>query len=299
MDRLAPLRAFIRVAEMRSFTQAAASLTMPKASVSAQIQQLENEVGTQLLHRTTRSVRLTEDGMAFYERSKDLLADADDLKTLFKSEASQVSGRVRVDMATRMARLYIIPKLPEFFAAYPNVHLEIGASDRRVDLVHEGYDCVIRGGTLSDSNLIARQIGEVPVVSAASPAYLKQHGTPRSVKDLEHHHQVQYVSSFGERVDGFEYLEGKALRSVKMKSRITVNNAESYAAAAEAGLGIIQSPLPSLRKSLQGGALVQILPKLKLEPLAIYVLYPHRRNLPRRVRLFSEWIEQTLKEIYR
>lgn len=299
MDRLAPLRAFMRVAEMRSFTKAAASLSLPKASVSAQIQQLENEVGTQLLHRTTRSVRLTQDGMAFYERSKDLLADADELATLFKLEATQVSGRVRVDMATRMARLYIIPKLPEFFAAYPNVQLEVGASDRRVDLVHEGYDCVIRGGTLSDSSLIARQIGEVPVVSAASPSYLKQHGAPRSVKDLGDHYQVQYVSAFGERADGFEYFEGTTLRSVKMKSWITVNNAESYAAAAEAGLGIIQSPLPSLRSSLKSGALVQVLPKLKLEPLSIYILYPHRRNLPRRVRLFSEWIERTLKASYR
>jgi len=160
MDRIQPLRVFARVAEMRSFTKAADSLGLPKASVSAQVQALETEIGARLLHRTTRQVQLTHDGLSFYERAKDIIADLDELTGTFKSAGSQLAGRVRVDMPSRMARLDIIPRLPEFFAAYPNIHLEIGATDRYVDLVHEGYDCVIRSGKLPDSNLIARQIGE-------------------------------------------------------------------------------------------------------------------------------------------
>jgi len=299
MDRIQPLRVFARVAEMRSFTKAADSLGLPKTSVSAQIQQLETELGARLLHRTTRKVQLTHDGQSFYERTKDLLADVEELATLFRSEASQIAGRVRVDMSSRMARLEIVPRLPEFFAAYPHIHLELGSTDRQVDLVQEGYDCVLRGGKLPDSSLVARQIGEARVVNVASASYLEKHGTPKSVKDLEQHYLVQYVSSFGERVDGFEYLDGNKLRLVEMKSYLTVNSAESYAAACEAGLGIIQSPAPSLQASLKAGKLVEILPKLKVDPVPIYVLYPHRRNLPRRVRLFIEWAEKTLSARYR
>ena len=230
VDRLQPLRAFTRVAELRNFTQAADSLGLPKASVSAQVRQLEEEIGARLLHRTTRRVRLTDDGAAFYERAKDLLADADELANLFRSEAAQVAGRIRVDMSSRMARLFIIPKLPQFIEAYPNVEIELGASDRRVDLVQEGYDCVIRGGTLQDSSLIARQIGEARITNAASPEYLEKHGTPRTLKDLEHHYVIHYVPSFGERAQGFEYFDGQEYRTAQTKSRITVGSAEDMRA---------------------------------------------------------------------
>jgi DNA-binding transcriptional LysR family regulator len=299
MDRIQPLRAFARVAELRSFTKAAESLGLPKASVSAQIQQLETEIGTRLLHRTTRQVQLTQDGLSFYERAKDLLADLDELTTTFRSEAAQIAGRVRVGMASRMARFEVIPRLPEFIQAYPHIQIELGATDRKVDLVQEGYDCVIRGAKLPDSSLIARQVGEVRIVNVASAEYLEKHGTPQSVRDLERHYLIEYVSAFGERTEGFEFLEGDKHRSVKMKSYITVDSAESYAAACEAGLGIIQSPARSLREPLRTGRLVQILPKLRLEPIPIYVLYPHRRNLSRRVRLFMEWVERILRPNYR
>ena len=299
MERIQPLRAFARVAEMRSFTQAAASLGLPKASVSAQIQQLETEIGTRLFHRTTRQVQLTHDGLTFYERTKDLLADWDDLTTAFKSEATRTSGRVRVDMSSRMARFEVIPRLPEFLQTYPHIQLELGATDRKVDLIHEGYDCVIRGGPLPDSSLIARQIGQTRLANVASAAYLEKHGTPRSIKDLAHHYLIEYVSSFGERASIFEYQDGKKQRAVQMKSSITVNNAESYVAACEAGLGIIQSPARTLQEPLRAGRLVEILPKLKPQPIPVYVLYPHRRNLSRRVRAFIEWVERILSPNYR
>jgi DNA-binding transcriptional LysR family regulator len=298
MDRFQPLRAFARVAEMRSFTKAAESLGLPKASVSAQVQQLENEMGVRLLHRTTRQVQLSQDGLVFYERVKNILADLDELRTIFKSDASQ-AGRVRVDVSSRMARLEILPRLPEFITAHPGIEVELGATDRNVDLVYEGYDCVIRGGRPTDSSLVGRQIGEARIINVASAGYLQKNGTPRSLKDLERHYLVRYEPSFGGRADAFEYLDGNKARSLNMKSHVIVNNAESYVAACEAGLGIIQSPAPSLHSALQAGKLVEILPKLKMNPMPIYVLYPHRRNMPRRVRLFVEWIEGILKEKYR
>ncbi len=299
MDRIQPLRTFARVAEMRSFTRAAESLGVPKASVSAQVQQLETDIGARLLHRTTRRVQLTQDGLSFYERAKDLLSDLDELNNTFKSEGSRIAGRVRVGLSSRMARFEVIPRLPEFIQAYPHIQIELGATDRKVDLVHEGYDCVIRGSKLADSSLIARQIGVARIVNVASAKYLETHGTPKSIKDLEHHYLIEYVSDFGERAEGFEFLEGDQHRAVKMKSYITVNNAESYASACEAGLGIIQSPARSLREPLRSGRLVRILPKLMLEPLPLYVLYPHRRNLSRRVRVFIEWVEKILRPNYR
>jgi len=284
---------------MRSFTRAAESLGLPKASVSAQVQELETEIGARLLHRTTRQVQLTQDGLSFYERTKDLLADLEDLTTTFKAEASQIAGRVRVGMPSRMARFEVVPRLPEFIQAYPHIQIELGATDRRVDLVHEGYDCVIRGGKLPDSSLIARKVGEARIVNVASATYLAKHGTPKSIKDLEHHYLIEYVPAFGERALGFEFLEGDKYRSVKMKSYVTVDSAEAYASACEAGLGIIQSPARSLEEALRAGTLVQILPKLNLEPLPVYVLYPHRRNLSRRVRVFIEWVEGILSPNYR
>jgi DNA-binding transcriptional LysR family regulator len=299
MDRIQPLRVFSRVAELKSFTKAAESLGLPKASVSAQIQQLETELGTRLLHRTTRQVQLTRDGLAFYERAKDLLVDVDELSSLFQSEPSQISGRVRIDMSSRMARFEIIPKLARLLSQFPNLQIELGATDRRVDLVREGYDFVIRGGMLTDSGLIAKKIGEATTINAASGNYLKKYGTPKSVKDLESHYLVNYVSSFDERADGFEYRDGENYRSVIMKSHVTVNNAESYVAACEAGLGMIQSPGVSLQESLRSGKLIEILPKLRAQSLPIYVIYPHRRNLPRRVRVLIDWVERILGENYR
>jgi DNA-binding transcriptional LysR family regulator len=299
MDRIQPVRVFSRVAELKSFTKAAESLGLPKASVSAQVQQLETELGTRLLHRTTRQVQLTRDGMVFYERAKDLLGDVDELTSLFQSEPSRITGRVRIDMSSRMARFEIIPKLPHLLAEFPNLQIELGAADRKVDLVREGYDFVIRGGMLADSALIARKIGEAKTINVASSEYLKKYGTPRSVKDLESHFLVNYVSSFDDPTDGFEYREGDKYRLADMKSQVTVNNAESYVAACEAGLGIIQSPGVSLQESLRAGRLIEILPRLKAQPMPIYVIYPNRRNLPRRVRVLVDWVEKILGEKYR
>src|SRR5581483_10878659 len=282
--------------ELKSFTQAAQSLGLPKASVSLQVQQLENDLRTRLLQRTTRQVQLTRDGTSFYERAKDLVADVDDLQSMFQAAPADISGRIRVDMPSRVARLIIIPRLGEFTARFPNVHIELGSVDRQVDLIHEGYDCVIRGGLLKDSNLIARKLGNVRSINVASAAYLKRFGTPRTVRDLDHHYLIHYVPVFGGTSDAFEYLDGDQPRTVKMRSSLTVNNGDAYVAACEAGLGIIQTPLSSLKESLRKGQLVEILPRARMAPSPVYLLCQHRRNLPCRVKMFMDWLEAVMHD---
>ncbi|MEY4767203.1 MAG: hypothetical protein RI907_3876, partial [Pseudomonadota bacterium] len=189
MDTLQPdtLRVFVRVAELASFTQAASSLGLPKASASMAVQRLEARLGTRLFHRTTRRVQLTPDGQAFYERSKDLLADLDEMQTLFHPASGGLRGRLRVDMPMRIAHEVVMPELPTFLAQHPELNLELSSTDRRVDLVREGFDCVLRVGGLGDSSLVARPVGQAAMVNLASPAYLARHGEPRALADLARH----------------------------------------------------------------------------------------------------------------
>lgn len=293
MDRLETMAVFVRVAELESFTGAARSLGIPKASVSSAVARLEDRVGARLLQRTTRRVSLTQDGRVFYERCRELLTDAEEVETLFQKTGESLKGRIRFDLPSRMARLRIIPKLARFLGEHPALELDLGSTDRPVDLVREGYDCVVRVGSAGDSALIARRIGEMQLVNVASPAYLKKFGTPRRVEDLAKHEVVHWVGSFGQKPPGFEYQEGGEWKELPMKGRVTVNNAESYVAAAVAGLGLIQVPLISLDE-LKSGKLVEVLPKHRAAPMPVSILYPHRRQLSRRVRVFIDWLADQL-----
>lgn len=296
MDRVQPLKIYMKVAELQSFTKAAEALGLPKASVSAQVQQLENEIGTRLLNRTTRTVQLTPDGMAFYDRCKDVLADLGELESMFQNDPAGLTGKIRVDMPSRFARFIILPRLQEFLDAHPGIQIEIGSTDRFVDVVREGYDCVIRAGNLKDSSLIAKRLGELRMVNCASRSYLKKYGTPKSLADLKDHFLVHYVSNFGGKPDGFEYRDGDTYRSIAMKGRVTVNNAEAYAAACVNGLGIIQAPRHTLSAHFMEKTLIEILPTHQAESMPLNLVYPHQRNLPRRVRVFMDWIEECFKK---
>jgi DNA-binding transcriptional LysR family regulator len=295
MNRLEAMQIFARVAELASFSRAAEDLGVPKASASTAVQQLEATLGTRLLHRTTRKVQLTQDGRAYYERCKDLLADMDELQSMFQHGQQSLRGRLRVDMPTGTARNYIIPRLAEFLGEHPELELELSSTDRRVDLIREGFDCVLRVGTLGDSSLIARPLGAFRIINCASPAYLKQHGTPRKLEDLRKHQLVHYLTTFGAKPDGFEYSDGTVYRELPMAGALTVNNAEAYQAACIAGLGLIQIPSVGIRHLIDKGELVEVLPKYRAAPMPVTLLYAARRNLPKRVQLFMTWIAQVLK----
>lgn len=295
MDKIHAMQLFVRVAELESFTRAADTLGLPKGSVSRQVQTLETSLGTRLLHRTTRRVQLTQDGMVYYERCRDLLTNLDELDGLFQHDPASVSGRIRVDMPVTLARGLIIPKLPGFLQQYPGIELELSSSDRMVDVVREGFDCVVRVGHLKDSGLVARPLGKFTMINCASPDYLSRFGYPETLDDLASHALVHYAQNLGTRPQGFEVWLDKTTQWVKTGGLITVNSTETYQAACAAGLGIIQFPRVGVKAQLKEGSLVEILPQYRAEPMPISLLYPHRRNLSRRVHLFMEWLTGVLK----
>lgn len=294
MDRLKQMRLFLRVADMSSFTRAADDLGLPKAAVSNAIQDLEDGLGTRLLHRTTRKVQLTQDGLAFYEKSRALLAEADRVENMFRQGGARIEGRIRFDMPTRMAREIVIPRLPEFLAEHPGIEFEISSTDRKVDLIREGFDCVLRVGKMTDSDLVARRIGEMPLINVVSPGYVARHGQPRGVADLPRHRLVHYSPQLGSWNDGFEYFDGHRYVTVPMKGVVSVNNAENFLTACLAGFGIIQVPEAPVRKLLRERRLIEVLPRLRAEPMPVHIVYPHRRHLPQRVVVFMDWLHRTV-----
>lgn len=300
MNPLERLKIFHRVAELASFSQAAASLGLPKANASIAVQQLETELGTRLLHRTTRRVQLTHDGQVYYERSKDVLADMDELQTLFVQQdqagASRLTGRVRIDMSTALARDVVIPRLPELLAAHPLLSVELSSTERRVDLVREGFDCVLRTGQVLDSSLVARPLALLRQVNCASPAYLQAFGTPHKLDDLRGHRLIHFVGNLGAKSAGFEYLDAEGqVQSMAMEGAVTVNNAEAYMAACLAGLGIIQVPMLQPSAQVSSGALVEILPQFAAPAMPLNLLYANRRNLSLRVRVVMDWLAVIVK----
>ena len=296
MQNLDPLRIFITVADMASFTHASDSLGIRKGRASTVIRKLEDDIGVRLLHRTTRSVQLTEDGRAFHARARDLLAEVDDLHAMFAGDRVALRGRLRVDLPTEVARMTVVPALPEFMAAHPELELELSSSDRQVDLVQEGFDCVLRLGPVRDETLIARPLGLLRMANAASPAYLARHGVPRSLEDLQRqgHRTIHFSTTLSAKPHGWEYPDGDGYAKLRLPSALHVNSAQTYEAAALAGLGLIQAPLMGIGPYLKSGALVEILPDFRRRALPASLVVAHRSNLSRRVRTFMTWIEEVL-----
>jgi DNA-binding transcriptional LysR family regulator len=289
------VRMFVKVAELASFTRAAGHLGLSKARVSTAVRALETDVGSRLLQRSTRAVRLTPDGEEFLGRARQLVADADELETMFQTP-SALRGRVRVDMPLGLARSVFIPRLPELLAEHPQLEVQLSSTDRRVDVIREGFDCVLRAGKLEASGLIARRLGEMPMMNCASPDYVKKFGMPRTLDDLDAHLVVHYSIRFGTDAPGFEYRDGGSYRDHPMRSVVTVNSTDSYAAACIAGLGIIQSPRMALEPAVRAGTLVEVLPQYTAEPLVMSLVHAHGRSIPRHVRAVMAWMTEIVKQ---
>ena len=289
------LRIFATVAELASFSRAAEQLGLAKGRVSTAVQQLESQLGTRLLQRTTRSVRVTPDGERFLDRCKELLTEAEQLEAMFRPAATGLVGRLRIDLPNVLARDYVLPRLPEFLAAHPRLELGISTTDRRVDLVHEGFDCVLRVGALADSELVARPLGFMRMRNIASPAYLRAHGTPRTLADLAHHRVVHYMPSLNAQGAGWDYVDADGQpRSLAMRAHVTVNGTEAYQAAALAGLGLIQAPRLGSDALVAAGRLVEVLPEFNAPAMQVSLMVPHRRQLPPRVQAVMAWLTQVL-----
>ncbi|MGN2385875.1 MULTISPECIES: LysR family transcriptional regulator [Pseudomonas syringae group] len=290
MDRFNAMRVFTRIVELGGFAKAADSLHMPRASVTILIKQLEAHLGVQLLQRTTRQVSTTPDGKAYYLRCVSLLADLDDAEAAFSSTGAEPKGLLRVDLPVSLGRMVVIPALPEFTRRYPQVRLEIGMSDRPVDLIREGVDCVLRAGAALDEALVARPLGSLTQITCASREYLQQHGTPLQLEDLAHHQVIEYFSASTSKRYGLEFVGEGGAPDHGLACSISVNSADGYVAACEAGFGLIQVPRYHIAGQLRSGTLVEVLRRHRPPPLALTALYPPHRQLSRRVRVFVDWL---------
>ena len=295
MDQLGLYRIFIRVVETRSFTRAADTMQMPRSSVSTAIAALEARLGARLLNRTTRVVAPTDEGEEFYERCLGYLAEGEDMETMFRTASRRIEGRIRVDLPGRIGRLIVAPALPEFLTLWPAIRVELGMTDRAVDLLGERVDLAVRVGSLPDSGLKSRRIGEIAQINVASPAYLAEHGIPLSPPDLERHWQIAYASPSTGRIADWEWCEGTRRHSCVVPWRVSANSAEGYIACALAGMGLIQIPAYDVAGHLAVGELVEILPGHRPEPMPMQLLFPGSPRTLRRLSGFADWIEGLLR----
>lgn len=292
MDRLNLFETFVRVVDCASFTRAADQLGRPRSSVSTAVRLLEERVGARLLDRTTRRVAPTEEGLALYERCRTVLAEAEATEGLFRESRA---GRVRANVPGRVGRLIVAPALPAFLDAHPGLEVDLGVTDRPVNLVGEGVDCVLRVGPLSDSSLVGRRVADVALINVAAPDYLALYGTPLSPSDLDRHLAVNFASPTTGRIEPWEWVEAGEVRSRPVAGRVSTNSAEAAIAACLAGLGLLQIPAYDVAGHVGRGELVEVMPAHRAEPMPAHLLLPDRRHTPPRVRLFADWLESLFR----
>jgi len=296
IDRFKAMEVFVRVVELASFSRAATALHLPRGRVTTIVQDLESHLGVRLLHRTTRRLSLTDDGMAYHQRARTMLQEMHELEAMLGHAVVTPAGRLRVDVPASLGRHVIAPALPDFFARYPQVMMELGSSDRPVDLIAEGVDCVIRGGLVHDESLAARRLGELEVATCAAPAYLQRHGMPATLADLDRHRFVNFFSAKTGRVFPFDFRRGDEAHEITRPHWVAANDADTCIAAAVAGMGLMQSPLNGVvRAHLASGRLVPVLPDWNAGTLPMLALYPRNRHLSARVRVFIDWVAGLLE----
>jgi LysR family transcriptional regulator for bpeEF and oprC len=296
MNKLQAMQVFVRVVETGALTRAADSLRIPKATVTTLVQQLEFELGVKLLNRTTRSVSITTDGASYYPRCVAILAQIQETEDSLGQRHAAPGGQLRVDVPTLMARLVIVPALPSFFARYPNIRLQLASSERRADLIEEGVDCAVWSGELEDSTLVARRIGQLYFTTCASPSYIAAHGQPQHPSELESHRCISLFSlRTGKTLDWVFAKDGKSTH-ITPAGNTTLDDQNSYLAAAEAGLGIAQIPDFVLKEAIERGTLELVLGDWVPEPMRLNVVYPQNRHLSSKIRVFVDWIAELFAE---
>ncbi len=287
MDRLDCMRLFVRVVERRSFTAAASDLGLSRSTATEAVKRLEAQLGARLLERTTRHVAATLDGQAYYHRCLSILAEVEDAESALRN--AEPRGLLRVDAHPLLTRTFLLPRLPAFLERYPLVSLQLGQSDRLVDLVREGVDCVIRAGEPRDSGMVLRRLATIREATCASPDYLARHGVPASPDALEGHRAVGFVSSRSGEVLPLEFTVEGRLREVRLPSRVTANNSDTVAELARMGFGLVQAPRYRFERDLAEGRLVEVLADFPPSPTPLSALYPQKRQLAPRLRVFLDW----------
>ncbi|NJJ60245.1 LysR family transcriptional regulator [Pseudomonas sp. B14(2022)] len=296
MDRFDAMQAFARVVEAGSFTKAAETLHMSKTSVTQLVQQLEARLRVKLLNRTTRKVNVTADGAVYYERVLQLLADMDDAETSLSGAATLPRGRLRVDVPSPLASMILVPALPGFYARYPDIQIDMGVSDRIVNMIDENVDCVVRGGELTDQSLMARRVGDLPLGVFAAPSYLARVGTPAHPQELEdsNHRIVGFL--WARTGKPLPYAMRKHLETLQIKGRyaLAVDDGNAYLAAGLAGLGVLWLPTYMSKAFADRGELVPLFEDWTLDPMPLYVAFPPNRHISLKLRVFIEWVAELM-----
>lgn len=294
MDRFDAMRVFTRIVERRSFTKAAEDLGLPRSSVTDAVKGLEARLGAMLLQRTTRQVSPTLDGEAYYQRCVSLIADMEDAEGAFVG--AKPSGLIRVDVHGTQLRHFLLPGLPCFRQRYPNIRLHLSESHQPLDMIREGFDCILRSGDLSDSSLIKRHLATLSRGTFASPDYLSRFGTPNTPDELEGHERVGLLSPETAEARPFVFTINGKQHQVTLPETVTVTGPETNVVSACLGLGLIQAPRYRVAPELAAGALVEVLANFPPSPLPVYVLYSRTRQLSPRLRVFIEWMAEQFRE---
>ncbi|KAB7767051.1 LysR family transcriptional regulator [Xanthomonas maliensis] len=297
MDRFDAMLAFARVVETGSFTKAAETLQLGRASVTQLVQQLETRLRVKLLHRTTRKVQVTADGAAFYARTLRLLAELEDAESSLSAAAAVPRGRLRVDVPSPLARLVLMPALPAFHARYPEIQLHMGVSDRNVDVIGENVDCVVRGGAIAEQSLSARHIGDLQAGLYAAPAYLARHGMPADPGALAQapHHCVGYLRGDG-HVLAHRLRRGEETVQLRGRHVVATDDGNAYLAAGLAGMGVLWLPQYIAAADLARGTLVPVLDDWALAPMPMFIAFPANRHVSAKLRVFIDWVTGLMSE---
>jgi LysR family transcriptional regulator for bpeEF and oprC len=290
VDRIKAMRTFVRIVEANSFTRAAETLDLPRASLTASMQNLEAYLGTKLLQRTTRSLSLTTDGAEFYARCVEILAAVEAAEGRFRGIEGAPRGRLRIELPGALGRRIVVPRLAEFHARYPGIELVVGLADRLADLTRDAIDCALRVGELDDSSLIGRRIGSMRFVTCAAPAYLATHGAPGTVDDLDRHRGVVHFSGRTGRPFDWDFSVDGRVERRHLPGAIAVNDADAYVACGLQGLGIIQAARYMVIEHLASGALVEVLADFPSVPMPVSLVHPQGRMATPKLRVFADWV---------
>lgn len=298
MDRFDAMRAFARVVEAGSFTKAAQTLHMSKTTVTQLIQQLESRLRVRLLHRTTRKLGVTPDGAVYYERVIRLLADMEDAENSLSSAAMTPRGRLRVDVPSPLARLILVPALPAFHARYPDIQIDMGVSDREVDLIGDNVDCVLRGGQITDQSLIARHVGDLQIGVYVAPSYVERLGAPAHPRELQNtdHCIVGFLSSRTSKINPLVLCSENERIEITGNYVLAVDDGNAYLEAGLVGLGVIALPNYMAAAHQAVGALIPLFTQWRISPMPLYLAFPPNRHVNAKLRVFIDWIVELMEQ---
>lgn len=294
MDRIFAMRVFARVAECGSFTRAASELGLSRARTSEAVSELERALGARLLHRTTRSVALSDDGRAYLERVRPILADLDDAEALFAGSKATLRGRLRVAMPMALARSFVVPALPAFLGRHPEIALEVRLENRALHLFEEGIDCAVSYGLPADTGLVAQSVCSTQLLTCAAPAYLARRGTPREPAQLEQHDCIAFLALDSARPAPWSFLQAGAPLSWHPRGQLGFNSMEACVEAAAAGLGVTQVLSSLAERALAGKRLRAVLGAYVAPGPGIYLVFPPQRQASARLRALLDFLRRAL-----